>query len=576
MTRKTIAIVGLGRIGSDVLSKINYKFSDRALNLLIYNRTSRRAKGTYLDEGPQLYSDYDTEEESVVGSTTKNNVRYVEDISDLSEADVVIYSVGISAANSGTKSREQVLPITGSVAKEHAQQFKAFLKRDPVIFVVTNPVDVITRIISEEYGGTVIGFGADMDSRRFRMMFTEELNNLKMEGRFDEFYKVKGFVMGSHSSNMFVAQDSVGVVKVNAEQKRYLEKLKDYSSENPVWGAYRRALDRTRTMGFDIIELTDHGSYLSVGTALSRYVGSYLFGDRPMNITGAISFDKVAQDTYLGCEEGVGSVPLRISNRNIEINESLFPLSKAEKRKFADCVRNHERLYKSLESMTPLIKGQVISSVDEIEKAKARSRMEFQELEERIFRNSSEILKISQGNVDSGEDSGEEISEPSKSSSSGDVSVPQQNKKMLDDNNKSPSSLRKRSYSDIGSSPIPQGFSDGSVIGGRGSDVAGASYPRELVSSSDETIKEVKYESGEYSPEFKKIKADSEKGNYEASQRVHFEQNTISSSPAVFDTSGNISPREASSLSQGRKKDLESSKDGGNLGGGTGEGSPHR
>jgi len=78
--------------------------------------------------------------------------------------------------------------------------------------VITNPVDVMTMILSDVIGnkGTVIGTGTSLDTYRFRSAVSELLN--------EPIAAIDGYVVGEHGEEAFVAWSTVTVKGVPIDE----------------------------------------------------------------------------------------------------------------------------------------------------------------------------------------------------------------------------------------------------------------------------------------------------------------------------------------------------------------------
>ena len=111
---------------------------------------------------------------------------------DTADSDIVIVTAGVS--RKPNESRLDLIGKNAAVARDIAQNLKANNARG-IVVVVSNPVDVITRIFAEELNelsGRVFGTGCILDSARFRSVLADYLNVSESS--------VQAFVAGEHGA----------------------------------------------------------------------------------------------------------------------------------------------------------------------------------------------------------------------------------------------------------------------------------------------------------------------------------------------------------------------------------------
>lgn len=83
---------------------------------------------------------------------------------------------------------------------------KAGMKQDAIVFVVSNPVDILTHLAAGYLGlpaGQVIGLGTMLDTARFRSLIANDLNLAPTQ--------VKALILGEHGDSMFPVWSSATV-----------------------------------------------------------------------------------------------------------------------------------------------------------------------------------------------------------------------------------------------------------------------------------------------------------------------------------------------------------------------------
>lgn len=147
---------------------------------------------------------------------------------DCANADVIIIAAGWPRIPSGT--RLDLAAGNSAICKQIVSNLKPFYTGG-VILVATNPVDVLTVLITEEMGlpaGRVIGSGTVLDGARLRYVLSRQLGI--------DAGDVHGYVLGEHGDSMLIAWSLSHISGMNVE--RYFElaghKL-DESEKNAIY-----------------------------------------------------------------------------------------------------------------------------------------------------------------------------------------------------------------------------------------------------------------------------------------------------------------------------------------------------
>ena len=180
--------------------------------------------------------------------------------SDLKDAGVVIITAGASQ-----KPGESRLELLGRNTKIMSSVVDQVLEAtpNPILVIVTNPVDVMTHIaarLAAEKGlpaGRVIGSGTTLDTARFRSLLGEFLTV--------DPHHVHGYVVGEHGDSEVLTWSSVDVGGIPLDQFAKMQNL--VLNQNA-----RDAIDQdVRRAAYQIIE-GKGATYYGVGAALSRIV----------------------------------------------------------------------------------------------------------------------------------------------------------------------------------------------------------------------------------------------------------------------------------------------------------------
>ncbi len=131
----------------------------------------------------------------------------------------------------------------------------AGLKKDAIIFVVSNPVDILTRMVIDHlkwHPSRTIGLGTQLDTARFRSLIASELNLPPTQ--------VKALILGEHGDSMVPIWSSATVAGVS------LLKVPGFTGV-----VQQKLFDRTKTSGAEAIK-TKGGAGWAVGLSIVEVI----------------------------------------------------------------------------------------------------------------------------------------------------------------------------------------------------------------------------------------------------------------------------------------------------------------
>lgn len=175
---------------------------------------------------------------------------------DTSDSDVVVITAGLPRKPG--MSRMDLLEVNANIVTEVTSNIMKHSK-NPIIIVVTNPLDQMTTLVSDVSGlpkSRVIGQAGVLDSSRFAYFISEKLNvNMK---------EVEAWTLGSHGETMVPAPSQC---KVNG--KPLTELLTNDEIDELV--------KKTSDGGAEIVELLKTGSaYFAPSSAAATMVKSII------------------------------------------------------------------------------------------------------------------------------------------------------------------------------------------------------------------------------------------------------------------------------------------------------------
>lgn len=211
---------------------------------------------------------------------------------DIEGSEVVIMTAGI--ARKPGMDRMDLLKTNVNIAKSAAQAVAKYAPKS-VLFVVTNPLDVIAMAMFRESGfpwQRVIGMAGVLDSTRFRYFIAEELSVWPGD--------VEAMVLGGHGDEMvpLVRYSSVGGIPIT--------ELLDAAT-------IERLVTRTRKGGGEIVNYLKTGSaYYAPGASAARMAEAVLRGQSTLiPVSAYLDGQYGYKNVFLG-------VPARIGKEGIE------------------------------------------------------------------------------------------------------------------------------------------------------------------------------------------------------------------------------------------------------------------
>jgi L-lactate dehydrogenase len=274
--KRRVAIIGTGWVGASVA--ISTLHSGIADELLLNDQRGDVAEGEAMDlaHGASLYA-----------SATVRTAS----IEEMVEADAVVVSAG--RGGRPNESRLDLLRDNASIIRDIGRRLRG---STGIIVMVTNPVDVLTRVMTDASGlppARVVGTGTTLDTARLRQTLGRVLNV--------DPHSVHAQVIGEHgdSSVPLWSSASVGGVRV-----------RDW----PGWDrqAEPRLADDVRRAAYEIIKrkgATNH----AIGLVTAELLRSMLRGERRIYTVSRV------QEGALGVRDVALSLPAIVSGSGASI-----------------------------------------------------------------------------------------------------------------------------------------------------------------------------------------------------------------------------------------------------------------
>ena len=206
---------------------------------------------------------------------------------DTSDSDVVVITAGLPRKPG--MSRMDLLEVNANIVTEVTSNIMKHSK-NPIIIVVTNPLDQMTTLVSDVSGlpkSRVIGQAGVLDSSRFAYFISEKLNVNMNE--------VEAWTLGSHGETMVPAPSQCKV-----DGKHLTELLTNDEIEELV--------KRTSDGGAEIVALLKTGSaYFAPSSAAATMVKSIISdSNNVLPSCSWVSGEYGISDVYLGVPTKLG------------------------------------------------------------------------------------------------------------------------------------------------------------------------------------------------------------------------------------------------------------------------------
>lgn len=243
--KNKVVVIGAGRVGEAVVYTL--AMSRTASEIVMVDVVADRAKGSALDINHGL-------------AFHKQVTVRQGDYSECADAKVIIVAAGLARKPGQTRLdlAKSNVKIARSIAKsimEHAE--------NPLIVVISNPVDVLTYVIQKETGlpqSRVIGSGTILDTSRLRFMLSQECDV--------DITDVNAYVLGEHGDSQVPAWSRITIAGMP---------LLEYCDKNgiEIRSKMKRIAEEVNKAGGTVIALKG-ATYLGIAMNTSRIVDAIL------------------------------------------------------------------------------------------------------------------------------------------------------------------------------------------------------------------------------------------------------------------------------------------------------------
>lgn len=308
-----VGIVGAGNVGAELAyALVLLRICER---VMLFDRTLSKAQAQAWDI------------EDAIPLLSEMDLLPSDQYAELADSDVIVVTVG-AAADKG----EDRLALLGRNADIMRSVIEELDRVAPtaIIIVVSNPVDVLTRIAIETSSrpeNLILGSGTVLDTARLKYQLGKQLNVSKQD--------VYVYVIGEHGNSEFIAWSSASIGLVPLAEffivgETTLENIKqDY-------------VEFTRQRGYDISERKGYTSY-GVATVVTQLIAAILRDEKQIftvSVKADAKYD-IGSDVVLG-------LPCIISQQGIE-RKLVLPRNPEEQRSLLASASKLTEAYNSLD-----------------------------------------------------------------------------------------------------------------------------------------------------------------------------------------------------------------------------------
>lgn len=273
-----IAIIGAGYVGSTIAYAVmNRGFASR---ISLIDIDEEKAAGEAMDLSH--------------GAAFVKPIKVTSgDYEECADADVIVITAGLNQKPGQTR-----LDLVG----ENANIFKEIIPRikehadDPIILVVTNPVDILTYVADELAGfpaGRVLGSGTVLDTSRLRYLIGDhcEINTSN----------VHGYVIGEHGDREVITWSLTNFGGIP------FEKYCQICDKNCNRGKFKESIEeKVKNAAYEVIDKKGATNY-AVGLAVTEILEAILRDERKMlTVTSRLNGQYGLTDVALGLPSIVG------------------------------------------------------------------------------------------------------------------------------------------------------------------------------------------------------------------------------------------------------------------------------
>lgn len=308
-----VAVIGAGSVGAAVANAL--VLLRKCVTVVLFDRTLSKAEGEAWDI------------EDTIPLLSSMDVVPTNRYEDLVDSDVIVVTVGVPLKQG--QSRLDVLGENAEILRSTMKELDR-VAPDSIIIVVSNPVDVLTRVAiasSQRSENLIFGSGTVLDTARLRYQLGKVLNVDKQD--------VHVFVIGEHGDSELPAWSSAFIGTIPLD--KFV--LPEHTSLEKIKQEYAQL---TRTRGYAIAQRKGSTNY-GIATVVAQLVDTIIRDEKRIFTVSAI-----ANSSYeIGSDVALG-LPCIIGNTGIE-RQLVLPRSAEEQRLLKESADKLNSTYNSLD-----------------------------------------------------------------------------------------------------------------------------------------------------------------------------------------------------------------------------------
>lgn len=275
---RKITVVGAGNVGATVANVLAQK--DIVKEIVLLDIQGDLARGKALDSWQQSPIEY-----------YSTRITGTEDYKDTADSDIVVITAGVPRKPG--MSRDDLISTNANIVNTVTQSILEHSK-EPIIIVVSNPLDVMTYAAFNQSGlpkNKVFGMAGILDTARYRAFLANELNVSPKD--------IQAVLMGGHGDTMVPLPRYTTVAGIPVEELIGKEALD-------------AIVERTKTGGGELVKLMGTSAWYAPGSAAAQMVESIVKDDgRIFPCCVYLEGEYGLKDIFLG-------VPVQLGRNGVE------------------------------------------------------------------------------------------------------------------------------------------------------------------------------------------------------------------------------------------------------------------